>query len=168
MQLACGAFDSPFVINTPRSEMDYFQTNLRIGWMLEDPGNPDYFFRGNWEGVLELTYSDVDANKDGIFAGLAVLMRYNILSISRWRLFPYFQVGAGIIYNDIYKDKSQSVIGQAFEFTLRSALGIRLMVTDSWSLDLEGALEHISNAGFSDRNDGLNAGGVIVGISRFF
>jgi hypothetical protein len=168
MQLAAGGFESPFLIRTNRPEMDYVQTNLRIGWMLDDPGRPKYFFRGNWEGLLEFTGSHVDAKTDGFFTGAAFLLRYNVLSIERWRLFPYFQTGAGLIYNDVYKDKSQSVIGQAIEFTLRSALGFRFMMTDCWSIDLEGAVEHISNAGFSNRNSGLNAGGGFVGISRFF
>jgi len=70
------------------------------------------------------------------------------------RLTPYIQVGAGIVYNDVYKDRTQNIIGQSIEFTLRGGLGFRFMITDFWSIDLEGALEHISNAGLSDRNAG--------------
>jgi hypothetical protein len=168
-QLAEGAFHSPFLVNADRREMNYYQTNLRIGLMLDDPGDPEYFFKGNWEALLDATYSDVDDNEGGgFFSGAAILLRYNILALDCRRLTPYIQAGAGIVYNDVYKNRTQNIIGQSIEFSLRGGLGFRLMITDCWSIDLEGALEHISNAGLSDRNAGVNAGGGFVGITRCF
>ena len=80
----------------------------------------------------------------------------------------YVQVGAGIVRNNIYKDENQWMIGGPTEFTLRSGLGMRFVIADRWSLDAEGALEHISNAGLSDRNQGMNASGFLVGITHYF
>ncbi len=54
------------------------------------------------------------------------------------------------------------------EFSLRGGLGFRWMITQCWSIDVEGAFEHISNAGLADRNGGLNAGGGFLGITRYF
>jgi len=48
VQLVEGVFDSPFLVNVDRRRMDYYQTNLRIGLMLDDPKEPKHFFKGNW------------------------------------------------------------------------------------------------------------------------
>lgn len=168
LQMITGVFDSPFLFSPERQEMDYLQTNLRIGLILSDLQDPKYFFRGNWEGIFEITYSDVEGRTDGYFGGGAILLRYNILSLESRRVYPFIHLGAGIVYNDLYKDRSQSVIGQSIEFTLRGGVGIRLKITDCWSIDLEGAYEHISNGGLAERNAGLNAVGGFVGITRYF
>ena len=60
------------------------------------------------------------------------------------------------------------MIGGPTEFSLRTGLGIRFVIAGCWSLDLEGALEHISNAGLSYPNQGMNASGFLVGITHYF
>jgi opacity protein-like surface antigen len=167
MQFVGGGLWSPFLINEHRSDIDYYQANLRVGVMLTDPDKPKYFFRGNVEGIIEATYSRVHEGSGTFLYGGVFLVRYNIV-YPESRIVPYMQVGAGVVYNDIYKDRDQGVIGQSIEFTFRSGIGIRFFVSDNWSIDVEGAFEHVSNAGMSDRNSGMNAGGGFIGFTYFF
>lgn len=168
LQVVAGAFQGPVFVKTQRPAFHFYQVNFRIGWILNDPVNPRFFFKGNFELLPEFTYSNVNGKVDGYFAGGGLLLRYNILSIQHKRLVPYMHAGAGIVRNNIYKDMTQKMIGHPTEFTLRGGVGIRFLIKDRWSLDLEGAIEHISNAGLAERNRGMNAGGFLMGITRFF
>lgn len=168
VQAAFGTFTGPIFVKKERPKFHFYQTNLRIGLMLNDPVDTRFFFDGNFEGLLEITYSGVNGEIDGFFAGGAILVRYNVLSIQSKRVVPYLQAGAGIVRNNIYKDETQRMIGSRTEFTLRAGLGVRFLILESWSLDLESALEHISDAGRSNRNRGMNACGFLVGFTHFF
>jgi hypothetical protein len=168
IQMVGGALKGPIFVKTQRPGFHFYQANFRVGLMLSDPVDPGYFFKGNLEGLLEITYSDVNGKIDGYFAGGGILLRYNILSLQSKKLIPYMHAGAGIVHNNVYKDKAQRMIGRPTEFTLRSGLGVRFVILDRWSLDLEGALEHISNAGLADRNRGMNGGGILIGMTRYF
>lgn len=168
VQVVGGAFKGPVFVKTQRPAFHFYQANFRVGLMLSDPVNPRFFFKGNFELLPEFTYSDVNGKIEGYFAGGGLLLRYNILSIQHKRLIPYMHAGAGIVRNNIYKDKTQRMIGHPTEFTLRGGVGIRILIMDCWSLDLEGAIEHISNAGLAERNRGMNGAGFLMGITRFF
>jgi hypothetical protein len=168
VQVVGGAFKGPIFIKTQRPAFHFYQIDLRFGLMLSDPVDPRFFFKGNFELLPEFTYSDVNGKIDGYFAGGGLLLRYNILSIQHKRLIPYMHAGAGIVHNNIYKDMTQRMIGHPTEFTLRGGLGMRFLIRDRWSLDMEGAIEHISNAGMAERNRGMNGAGFLMGIERFF
>ena len=94
-------------------------------------------------------------------------MRYNFIQPNA-RLVPYFQIGGGGLYIDSYKDQSQRLIGQAFEFNLQAALGLRYLINDKWAICIEGAYRHISNADLAPRNIGLNSVGGFAGVSYFY
>ncbi len=42
------------------------------------------------------------------------------------------------------------------------------MITPDLSLDIEGGLQHISNAGLANRNLGVNAFGGSIGLTYYF
>ena len=168
VQALGGGLKGPIFVKTQRPAFHFYQANLRVGLMLSDPVDPGFFFKGNFEGLAEITYSDVNGKIDGYFAGGGILLRYNILSVREKGLIPYMHAGAGLVHNNIYRDVTQRMIGRPTEFTLRGGVGVRFAIVDRWSLDFEGALEHISNAGLADRNRGMNGGGLMAGISHFF
>jgi hypothetical protein len=168
VQVVGGAFKGPIFVKTQRPSFHFYQANFRVGFILTNPVDSRFFFKGNFELLPEFSYSDMSGKIDGYFAGGGLLLRYNILSIQSKRLVPYMHAGAGIVRNNIYKDMTQRMIGNPTEFTLRGGVGIRFLIKDRWSLDLEGAIEHISNAGLAERNRGLNGGGFLMGITHFF
>ena len=47
---------------------------------------------------------------------------------SQSEVFPYIQVGAGIVHNDIHQDKIQGLVGQAIEFTPQGSIGLGYML----------------------------------------
>ncbi len=140
--------------------------NFRLGRMLNSPAGSSWF-RGNYELLLEAFASGVFQNSNGVFSGATLIARRNFVQPNA-RLVPYFQIGAGGLYNDVYKDKTQRVIGSEFEFNLQGSLGLRFMLTDKCALVLEGGYRHISNADTAARNLGLNSVGGLVGVSCFF
>src|SRR5581483_10920172 len=140
-------------------DFDYFIGNIRLGcqpWM-----SPEGMARwvDHWEFLLDL-------NVGHVFHGPSAIVRYNFGRGTV--LVPYLQGAVGIVYNDAYKDKTQALIGQAMEFFLAVEGGIRWRMTECLSLDVEGGLQHISNAGLADRNGGLNTLGGSVGFTYNF
>jgi len=164
LQIVSGALFS--LTNLPEDSpvFNYAQTNLRLGYMLTSPGPQDSFLRGNWEVLGEITNAIIFEGPGNYIGGITCLFRYNFVQPD-WRLIPYVQGGAGIVYNDAYKEKTQQAIGQAIEFTPQFSLGCHYLFADNWSVDLEGMFHHISNANMAERNRSINAVGGFIGIT---
>ncbi len=56
----------------------------------------------------------------------------------------------------------------AIEFTPQASLGLHYLFDKKWSIDTEAMFHHISNAGQSERNRGINAFGGFIGLTYFF
>jgi opacity protein-like surface antigen len=167
LQFVGGTLYSPFLLGTDNPDFDYCRVNLRAGWMIDDPSVRKFFFRGNFEAVLEFTYSNVFRGSGGYLAGAGAMIRYNVVYPDK--IFrPFIQVGGGIVLTDIYKDRAQEIIGNSYQIDLQLSVGIRFPAAGNWSIDIEGIYNHISNGGLSERNDGVNAGGVLVGVTYYF
>ena len=147
--------------------LNYAQTNLRLGWMLASPGLEQGFFRGAWEGLVEISNSMIFEGPGSYMGGITGLLRYSFVQPG-WRLVPYVQGGVGIIYNDVYKDEDQQAIGQAIEFTPQCSLGVHYLFSRNWSVDAEAMFHHISNAGLAERNRSINALGGFIGVTYYF
>ena len=167
LQLVCGALFSLTNLPADSPVLDYAQTNLRLGYMLTSPGPEESFLRGTWEVLGEISNAVIFKGFGNYIGGITCLFRYNFVQPD-WRLIPYVQGGAGIVYNDAYKDKTQQAIGQAIEFTPQFSIGCRYLLTRSWSFDVEGMFHHISNADMADRNRSINALGGFIGVSYHF
>ncbi len=149
-----------------RPTLNYYSSSYRLGWMLSTPEG-DGCLRGNCEFLIQIFYGSVFDGPGNALGGAGFLFRYNFVQPeSRW--VPYLQVGGGVLYNDIYRDHSQKLIGQAWEIELEAQIGIRYMWSDRLSVALEGGYKHISNAGMNDRNLGLNSLGATVGLGIHF
>jgi hypothetical protein len=166
-QFVTGALFGPVSWVDDHATFNYAQTNLRFGWMAGEPRESKYFGRGSVELLFEFTNSVIFEGWGSYLRGFTLLGRYNLLlSSPKWS--PYVQIGAGVIVNDAYKDMSQSDIGQSVEFTPQGSIGLRYFMGGKWTFDVEAMFHHVSNAGFSDRNGGINAVGGFVGVTYFF
>lgn len=164
LQSASGAYFS--VGDGGRPTLNVWAASYRLGLMLDDPAHHG-LWRGNWEPLLQFFSGRVFDGPGNAFGGAGLLMRYNSISKNgRW--IPYLQAGAGILFNDIYKERSQRLIGQAWEFDLEAALGVRYMLGTRWSLGAEAGFRHISNANLSERNVGLNSLGALLCLGFHF
>jgi lipid A 3-O-deacylase len=165
-QLVTGALFTPASWMHDHGKFNYAQTNVRIGWMANDPKESKYFGRGNFEFLFEFTNSIIFDGAGSYLRGFTLLCRYNwLLSNPKW--VSYIQIGGGAVVNDAYKDRSQSEIGQSVEFTAQGSIGLRRFIGKKWTFDVEAMYHHISNAGLSDRNRGINAFGGFLGVTYF-
>jgi hypothetical protein len=156
-----GAFGS-FSIGPSRQTVDFGFESLRLGWMATTPQGGGWL-RGNNEFLLEGFTAEILRGPGHVLAGATIIWRYNFVQTGV-RLVPYLQLGGGGLYSDIYKDRSQLLAGDAFEFILHNGIGLRYALTNQWSASVEGAYRHMSNAGFSGRNQGLNSFGGTFGL----
>ena len=164
LQSASGAFFS--VSSGDRPTLNYWSANYRVGRVLTDPSGSGVF-RGNWQPLLQLFGGTVFDGPGNALGGAALLMRYNFIQPgSRW--VPYIQVGLGMLLNDIHKDQSQRLIGQAWEFDLEAGAGVRYMLSAHWSLAAEGGFRNISNWNLNKRDVSLSSLGALVGIGFHF
>ena len=146
---------------------NYSKTTLRLGWMLNSPDGSGDWYDGNFEALGEISSNFVFGGFGNVHVGPTGLVRYNFVQPG-WKVIPYIQGGAGIVYSDGYKDKDQRALGGMVEFTPQAAAGFRYLLNDEVSINLEANYEHISNAGIYSRNLGTNAVGGQVGVSYFF
>ena len=153
-------------LGPPIATFNYAPLTIRQGWMLTDPVD-DLRWPGNWEFLADFTVSAVTSDYGHWFAGPSFFLRYNFVRPGP-ALVPYSQVGAGFVLNDAYRDKTQDAIGAFFEFYLHVEVGLKYFVSKNLSIDLEGGLQHISNANTAGRNLGVNAAGVQIGFTYYF
>jgi lipid A 3-O-deacylase len=166
-QFVAGALFTPVAWVKSHTTFNYVQTDLRFGWMASEPSKTKYFGMGNFELLFELTNSFIYEGPGNYMRGFTLLGRYNLLlSNPRWA--TYIQVGVGAVVNDVYEDMSQNSVGQAIEFTPQMSIGLRHFIARHWTMDLEAMFHHVSNAHFSDRNNGINAVGGFLGVTYFF
>jgi len=156
-----------YLIQTQREDITYVQNDLRFGWMLNTPSEKEWILRGNFEALFEATYSRITSGFGNYMYGFTAFIRYNFVQPDA-KLLPYFQVGAGVVYTDAYKDLTQKLIGQSIEFTPQGSLGLRYLLAKNWSFDAEAILHHVSNASLDERNIGVNSLGGFVGFTYFF
>jgi Lipid A 3-O-deacylase (PagL) len=117
--------------------------------------------------VPTFNYVPVSVRYGNWFAGQTYYLRYNYVEPG-WSIVPYHQIGLGWLLNDAHKDQTQRAIGQLFEFYLHFEVGVKCFLAPNLSLDLEGGLQHISNANLAGRNMGVNAFGGQIGFTYYF
>ncbi len=165
-QNVMGAF---FYFDTGRNDrpaVDFALDSARLGIMLNDPWQAGPL-SGNFELLGEVFGGGIFEGPGNVVAGASLIFRYNFVQ-PRARLVPYLQIGAGGVYTDIGEAESRGLISLPVEFNLQGIAGTRLMLNDRWSLVIEGAYRHISNAEIKKPNFGIDSVGGNIGFGFFF
>ncbi len=150
-----------------RIPVDFVLNSTRVGIMVYDPCGPG-ILRGNLEVLGELFGGAVFHGPGDVATGFTVFFRYNFIQPGA-RIVPYFQAGAGGVYTDIPEGAaSDDAIGQSTNFNLQAIGGLRFLLNPRWSINAEGAYRHISNAGLSDPNYGIDQVGGSLGFGFSF
>ncbi len=158
-----GAFYSIDDVTRTRPEID----SARLGWMLDDLRS-SWFFGGNEEFLIEGFAGPVFSGPGNVVAGATLILRHNFVMHEDAWLVPFFQIGAGGVYNDIEQNHTQVSIGLPVEFNLQTSLGTRFRLNRAWSIDSEFQYRHVSNAGTDRRNGGVDSVGFLVGLGHMF
>jgi len=150
LEFVIGAYHSPIGIGPDHDDWDYFEAGIRFGMDITK----------NFEGLLELSYAKTITGWDGHVSGFLVWLRYNFET--DWKLKPYFQGGAGIVNNNIFKHRDQKVITQRKEYYLKWFFGLSYNLTESSKVGVEAGYAHLSNNDEQKENDGANP--LVIGI----
>ena len=162
-----GAFTSVDYATRKRPQFDFALANIREGWMLGDVRSGLFF--GNEEFLIDAFAGPILKGPGSVMAGATLVLRHNFVIRGGSFFVPYYQMGAGGLVSDAANaDRVQFGIGTTFEFNLQATLGARWKVNRSWSINTECGFRHISNAGLSSRNGGVDAVGGFIGIGRMF
>jgi hypothetical protein len=146
-----------------RGNTGAFNAGLRYGWILTDEHLPG-FLRGRFEyAVAAVPVSLIFQPANTAFGvGFDPLgLKWNF--VRRGRILPYLELGGGVLLtNHDVPTRANNV-----NFTPSAALGTHILGAKyNWSLELR--YLHISDAGLSNLNPGINTVQVRVGVGRFF
>ncbi|MDH3503202.1 MAG: acyloxyacyl hydrolase [Nitrospirota bacterium] len=95
--------------------------------------------------------------------GGSLVVKYNFLNFGRWM--PFWDGGAGMLWTDLGpRIPEQST---QFNFVLQTGPGMSYFMTEHMAVTVGVRFHHISNAGIGERNIGLNAWLLNVGVSFF-
>jgi len=139
--------------------------SLTYGHMLGRVKGEGHWYRGNFEGRLELFggmqfHPDVDT--DGWLVGLTPHLRYNFATGTRW--IPFLDGGVGVTATGI----GPPDLSGTFEFNLQATTGVNWFFLDYVALTGEVRYMHLSCAGINHPNLGMNNIAFMIGLTWFF
>ncbi len=146
---------------------NYELNAFRFGYMLTDIKYSG-FFRGNYELLLEASGGPVTQGPGSYLVGGQFQWRYNFIQCASQRIVPYGQFGFGGAYSDAHANQKQVELGSAGEFNETVSIGAHIFLTKRLAIDAEAGFRHLSNAGLTSRNTGVNTLGGLLGLSYFF
>ena len=149
------------ILGTKQSH-DLALQSVSYGYTLGSVEGEGRWYRGNWEFRGELFSGAQFAPTSDWLVGLTPHLRYNFMTGTRW--IPFVDAGAGVSATDI----GPPDLSHYFEFNLQAATGVRWFIRDNVALSIEVRYLHMSCAGISSPNLGLNNVNGMVGISWFF
>jgi hypothetical protein len=136
--------------------------SLSYGHVLGRVVGEGHWYRGNWEFRAEL-FGGAEFLPDNEYViGLTPHLRYNFITGTRWVLFV--DAGAGVSATSIGPPDLSNI----FEFNLQAALGAHWFLKQDVALTVEVRFFHLSCAGISQPNQGLNGVLGLIGVTRFF
>ena len=145
------------------SDVSVWNVGVRYGWILTRPHGPG-FLNGRFEYVLDAVpvFMVFQRYNTAYGAGFNPLgLKWDFAA--RGRFEPYFELGGGTLFTNHQVPTGTSSVN----FTPAAALGMHLL-GDKHAFSVEVRYLHISNAGLSDPNPGINTVQVRVGVGKFF
>jgi hypothetical protein len=144
------------------SNTGVWNAGVRYGWILTRPHGPGFL-----EGRFEYAVDAVPAFLVFQSANTAYGVGFNPLNLkwnfaTRGRVVPYFELSGGTLFTT--KDVPTGT--DRVNFTSSAAVGAHFLgESRNWSVEVR--YMHISNAGLSDPNPGINTVQVRLGIGKF-
>lgn len=140
-----------------------FNAGLRYGWILTDPHLPGVL-RGRFEYAVDavpvfLIFQPANTAYGVGFDPLGLKWNFE----RHGRFSPFLELGGGVLFTN----HNVPIYGNNVNFTPSAAFGTHILgVKYNWSLELR--YLHISDAGLTDPNPGINTVEVRLGIGKFF
>ena len=149
-------------INGSTSGTGVWNLGLRYGWVLTDPIGPGPL-RGRFEYAVDVVpvFLVFQSPKTSYGVGLnPFALKWNF--VPHHNVVPYVDIGGGTLFTNNQVPPGTSRIN----FTTSGALGVHFLQSrNNWSAEVR--FMHISNAGLSSPNPGINTIQVRIGFGRF-
>jgi hypothetical protein len=135
---------------------------VRYGWILTAPHGPS-FLSGRFEYAVEAVPAFVVIQpKDTAFGAGVNPLTMKWIFATREDLAPYLELNGGTLFTNHEVPAGTSQIN----FTSSAAFGLHILRSHAWSI--EARYMHISNAGLTSPNPGINTFQVRIGFGKFF
>jgi hypothetical protein len=149
-------------LNGSTSDTGLWNVGMRYGWVLTNPHGPG-FLRGRFEYAVDVVPVFLVFQPAGTIYGFGLnpfALKWNLET--HRSVVPYFELGGGTLFTNHEVPAGTSRVN----FTSSAALGMHLLRRKyNWSIEVR--YMHISNAGLSTPNPGINTLQVRLGIGRF-
>jgi hypothetical protein len=135
---------------------------FRYGWIITEPHGPG-FLRGRFEYAVDAVPVFVVFQPTNTAFGAAVNPFGLVWDFdTRGRVVPYIELGGGVLFTN-----TQVPVGTSrINFTTAGAVGLHFLTRRAaWTADLR--FMHISNAGLTNANPGINTLQLRLGIGWF-
>jgi len=135
---------------------------FRYGWVLTNPHLPG-FLKGRFEYAVDAVpmFLVFQPANTAYGAGVNPLnLKWNF--VTSGKVVPYLELSGGTLFTSQEVPSGTSKVN----FTSGAALGAHVL-RESWNWSLEAHYLHISNAGLTVPNPGINTFQVRVGVGRF-
>ena len=125
----------------------------------------------DFRASLDASIINVDRGFGNFYAGPGFSIAWKFLENGRFS--AGLKGGWSVFYNDAHKterydERDQRYVGSPIEFDSRLGLDMELRLGKKVGIVAESSIEHISNAGLSSRNEGINTFGFMAGIRKAF
>src|SRR5215470_3951087 len=139
-----------------------WNAGLRYGWILTAPHGPG-FLKGRFEYAVDAVpaYWVFQPRNTAYGAGVNPLGLKWIFA-TRGSVAPYAELGGGVLFTSHEVPSGTSSVN----FTPSAAFGMHFVGTHTWTLEVR--YQHISNAGLTTPNPGINTLQVRVGFGKFY
>jgi lipid A 3-O-deacylase len=134
----------------------------RVGMVLTDTLGSGWW-QGNVEVLVEPLFAKFIQPFAAEAAGGSLLLKYNFLSFGRWM--PFWDAGAGMAWTNLAPRIPEE--STPFQFILETGPGVHYFVTNRVTVTTGIRFHHFSNGGLGERNTGINAGLLYLGVSFF-
>lgn len=145
-----------------RGNTAIWNAGLRYGWILTDAHLPG-FLRGRFEYAVDAVpaYLIFQPNHTAYGVGLNPLnLKWNF--VTRGRVVPYLELSGGTLFTTQEVPPGTSRVN----FTPSAAFGAHFL-REKYAWNVEARYLHISNAGLTVPNPGINTFEVRIGVGKF-
>ena len=143
-------------------ETGVWNVGARYGWILSAPHGPG-FLKGRFEYVVDAVPAFVVFQPRNTAYGVGINpLGLKWIFATRGDVQPYLELGGGTLFTSHEVPSGTSTVN----FTSSAALGMHFLGARAWSVEVR--YMHISNAGLSKPNPGINTIQVRVGVGKFF
>ena len=139
-----------------------WNAGVRYGWILTAPHGPG-FLSGRFEYAVDAVPVFMVFQPKGTVYGAGVNpFALKWIFATRGDVQPYLELNGGTLFTNHEVPAGTSTIN----FTSSAALGFHILRERAWTVELR--YMHISNAGLTTPNPGINTVQVRVGFGKFF